>query len=953
MSSVPTKESVSQDNCTISADQLSFNFGNLCGAPYSGGSVVFSSEGTCLYSPVSNRVLVTDLSSNRSSTARPEMRSATDLIVTMPVNTSKFGKLVLSIDVDGYGILFEAISGVVLNRINFKGKVRAAAFSHDGAFLATGTGRRIKVWRSACVENNWQFVMYRQFAGHIGDVRSLQWAPPVAGQVDLLLSAGADSIVRVWSLNFEDSPHSILNDLTQSIVGAYFFDGRNGVVAVNSAGTIQVWKRSDKNSTDFVADSKAAIQQGVGYVTCSSFDAFSGLLCLGLSGGAFALYEIPSMSAVQSFSVGSAVTSVSVSAGGDWIAVGVEDAGQLIVWEWRAENFILKQQGHHDGVNCVAFCPVGSMSSNTMSSDLLDVFGGSASATFNAGGGLIATGGVEGKMKLWHSLTGFCFVTLSDHTSSIEAISFFPQGNAVVSASMDGSVRAYDLLRYKNFRTFTAPDARVQFGSLAIDPSGELIAAGSANGNYNIYLWATKTGQCVDILPGHEARISHLRFAPSSNDGILASTSWDSSLKIWNVFANKNKGGVPESLLNQREVTCCAFDPIDGTVAAVATLSGHITFWDTRNGVEVGSIDGIRDIGSGRKDGEKFASGALGGKKSKRDGSGLQVNLNQYFSAIQYGGAAGRWLAAVSKGSVFVCIYDPLEKSLVSRIELTCHAGLSGVKQFLNSKFDNDMVVNDDYDDVDRVGKRARGRAAAIALPGVARGDMKTGTSKKVWRVNGIAVSPDGQELAVATSEGAYVLTLHGTAAGAGGLPVAIQAFTPSSLTEDVSKAAVDAAIATGDLKTALITALSLNDSDSFKQVFNACALPETIAGCVSSVPRSLFLPLLQHLGSLIHPIDGTARIERAMLWVTLLIQLQFAAVQQVVHQTSQGRQLRAVLCSILQHVQTQASALGSLLRDNAFALGFLAPRPMEDEEEDEVNGDGPDRPVEEVVVSM
>ena len=35
-------------------------------------------------------------------------------------------------------------------------------------------------------------------------------------------------------------------------------------------------------------------------------------------------------------------------------------------------------------------------------------------------------------------------------------------GNAVLSASADGSVRAFDLLRYRNFRTFASPDGLCQ-----------------------------------------------------------------------------------------------------------------------------------------------------------------------------------------------------------------------------------------------------------------------------------------------------------------------------------------------------------------------------------------------------------------------------------------------------------------------------------------------------------
>ena len=915
---------ISQDNNTITADQLSFSFGNLCGTPYGGGSVVFSSDGNCLFSAVSNRVQLTDLGSNRSWTAVPELRSSTDLIVPMPLDASKFGKLVLGIDVEGYGLLFESTTGVVLNRINFKGRVKAAVFSPDGKYLATAIGRRIKVWKSASVDTNWQFVMFRQFAGHIGDVASLEFAPAVASQPDLLLSAGQDSIVRVWSLAFEDEPHAILNEHTQSIVGAYFFNSRASVVAVNRAGSVLVW---DRSGSKFVVSNKSHIQSGVGYVTCSAFDAFSGLLCLGLSGGAFTLYTVPAMEAVQSLSVGAAVSSVALSVGGDWIAVGVEDAGQLIVWEWKAENFVFRQQGHHDGVNCVAFCPSGARSH--LSSDLIDAFGASdRSATFSAGGGLMATGGGEGKVKLWHSLTGFCFVTLADHTSSVEAVSFTPQGNAIVSASMDGSVRAYDLLRYKNFRTFVAPDSRVQFGSLAIDASGSIVAAGAANGGYGIYLWSMQTGQCLDILVGHEARISSLRFAPGSNDGILASASWDSSLKVWDVYAKKNKGGVAESLISQREVTCCAFDPVDGTVVAAATIAGTITFWDTRSGAEVGAIDAIRDIGSGRKEGEKFASGALKGKKSKRDGSGTETNLNQYFGAIEYGGAAGRWLAAIAKSSSFLCVFDPLEKTLIRRISLTTHAGLSGVSQFLNSKFHSDMVADDGYDDLDRAEKKLRGIAAATALPGVTRGDMKSINAKRTWRASGLAISTDGQELAVATSEGAYVLSLGGAASA--------HAFAPVQLGEDVTTAAVAEALSAREYNRATIVALSLNDFASFRSVFDAVAIPEQIGSVIANLPQNLFYPLLRHVAHLMHPIDGTRQIERSMRWITLLIKLRFTALQFVVHQTSVGREMRAALCSILQHVQTQSSALGSLLRDNEFVLSFLASVEEEEEEEDE-----------------
>lgn len=50
--------------------------------------------------------------------------------------------------------------------------------------------------------------------------------------------------------------------------------------------------------------------------------------------------------------------------------------------------------------------------------------------------------------------------------------------HCLLSASLDGTVRAWDLFRYRNFRTFTTPSSR-QFVSLTADQSSEVICAGT------------------------------------------------------------------------------------------------------------------------------------------------------------------------------------------------------------------------------------------------------------------------------------------------------------------------------------------------------------------------------------------------------------------------------------------------------------------------------------------
>ena len=81
----------------------------------------------------------------------------------------------------------------------------------------------------------------------------------------------------------------------------------------------------------------------------------------------------------------------------------------------------MKQQGHSSNMSCIVY-----------SSD----------------GQTIATGGEDGKVKLWNVHSGFCTVTFSEHTSAISGIIFSGNKKIVISASLDSTVRCYDMLRY-------------------------------------------------------------------------------------------------------------------------------------------------------------------------------------------------------------------------------------------------------------------------------------------------------------------------------------------------------------------------------------------------------------------------------------------------------------------------------------------------------------------------
>lgn len=158
---------------------------------------------------------------------------------------------------------------------------------------------------------------------------------------------------------------------------------------------------------------------------------------------------------------------------------------------------------------------------------------------------------------------------------------------------MTGTVRAYDLVRYRNFRTFTSPEPQ-QFVSLAVDPSGEIVCAGTLD-SFEILVWSLRTGRLLDVLTGHQGPVYGLAFSPTAT--VLASSSWDCTVRTWDVFEAK---GLVEPLRHTHDVLTLAYRP-DGKQLCSSTLDGQLFFWDPMDGVCQGSIEGRRDIAPGRK----------------------------------------------------------------------------------------------------------------------------------------------------------------------------------------------------------------------------------------------------------------------------------------------------------------------------------------------------------------
>lgn len=258
---------------------------------------------------------------------------------------------------------------------------------------------------------------------------------------------------------------------------------------------------------------------------------------------------------------------------------------------------------------------------------------------------------------MWNISNGFCFITFSEHSSGITGIDFCANKKFFVSASLDGTVRAFDMVRYRNFKTLTAPRL-VQFSCIAIDSSGELVAAG-AQDVFDIHLWSLKFGTILEVLSGHEGPVSSLTFSPGPNSSMLVSGAWDHSVKIWNCLETS---GTHENVDMTFDVVCVAFNP-NGEEVAIATLDCNISVLNAQSGQQVYSIEGRNDVGLSKADGDIV--------------SAKESHKTKYFTAITYS-ADGECILAGGK-TKFVCIYHVREQILLKKFEITQNLSLDGM----------------------------------------------------------------------------------------------------------------------------------------------------------------------------------------------------------------------------------------------------------------------------------
>lgn len=313
-----------------------------------------------------------------------------------------------------------------------------------------------------------------------------------------------------------------------------------------------------------------------------------------------------------------------IAAHGDFVATAGYD-NKLILWDNKTRQAIAR--GTHDHlVNNCAFSADGKWLVSA-SSDysariwalptmrLQAVLAGHGDdvdmAIFSPDDRLIATCALDRLVRIFN-LHGECITTCPGHTGNVLSLAWTPDSQHVVSTSVDGTIRKWDVATGIEVQK---TDLKIRTDSLEISSNG-VIYAGDDLGRIVII-----DGARTSFVEAHAAGIKKVALNPKN--GNLACLSYDRTMSIWNVANDQTPAEIGRSTLPETIWARAATILEDGRVATGTFGSTYATFdvqtstWDLQNvhaGTALndvtninGHIYAVGDAGNVLKDGQFVA----------------------------------------------------------------------------------------------------------------------------------------------------------------------------------------------------------------------------------------------------------------------------------------------------------------------------------------------------------
>lgn len=272
------------------------------------------------------------------------------------------------------------------------------------------------------------------------------------------------------------------------------------------------------------------------------------------------------------------------------------------LWDAATSRIRAVIEGHSGSVAGVAFAPDGMALFSAGADQTVRVWdmpGGQPRATLVSyspwtfgvawgAGGLLASAGSDRVVQIWDvaelSDSGtpkpLLRASLVGHTNWIHSLTFSPDGRQLASGAVDGTVRLWDIAAGGARPVLRG---REGFVTAAWSQDGQLLASGGAN--RTIIIWDASSGVPLRTLQGHADTVWSVAWSPGPGPAWLASAGNDRRIIVWDPAS----GALLRSLEGHTSfVRCVAWHP-GGRLLASCGADGSVRLWDSADGRQLAS----------------------------------------------------------------------------------------------------------------------------------------------------------------------------------------------------------------------------------------------------------------------------------------------------------------------------------------------------------------------------